>query len=208
MGTLRGMVTMKRGEAKALVVVSMVAAAALSGCGSNASSGTTAGAGAGGVSSSSPAGGGPSATDTAPATPTTCPTENTRAFAKTRLVADLGLAAGTFHRYIYKPYKAGTFHKGAEGRTLALVKAGATAALDAKLLSNASKNIKANPTLCNALHEPMTQLESKLSALKGQISSGDLSAIESVAPLVSGVVSKATSNGLNVQETTDTSQAS
>lgn len=49
------------------------------------------------ASVSAPASASPSASSS------TCPTDgNTRAFAKTRFVMDLGVAAGTFHRYIYK----------------------------------------------------------------------------------------------------------
>ena len=136
--------------------------------------------------------------------PAACPTENTRSFAKTRFVADLGLTAGTFHRYIYKPYKAGAFDKGAKGRTLALIKAGATAAADVKLLHNATKNVQANPTLCATLAKPIGQLANQLSALSSEVTSGNLAGITSVEPLVSGLMSAATSAGIPVKETTDT----
>lgn len=52
-------------------------------------------------------------------------------FAKTKFVLHTGLAIGAFRRYIYKPWKAGTFKKGAEGRTTALVKAAAAGAFTA-----------------------------------------------------------------------------
>jgi hypothetical protein len=42
-----------------------------------------------------------------------CPTSNTKSFAKTKFVLHAGLAFGAFHRYLYKPYQAGTFNKGA-----------------------------------------------------------------------------------------------
>ena len=45
-------------------------------------------------------------------------------FAKTKFALHAGLAAGAIHRYLYKPYKAGTLQPGAKGRTKALVKAG------------------------------------------------------------------------------------
>jgi hypothetical protein len=48
-------------------------------------------------------------------------------FAKTKFVLHSGLAFGAFHRYILKPYRAGTFKKGAPGRKKALVKAAASA---------------------------------------------------------------------------------
>lgn len=44
--------------------------------------------------------------------------------AKTRFVANAGLAAGATYQWIVKPYRNGKFKKGADGRTFALVKAG------------------------------------------------------------------------------------
>ncbi|NYG07788.1 hypothetical protein BJ986_002281 [Phycicoccus badiiscoriae] len=123
-------------------------------------------------------------------------------------MADLGLTAGTFHRYIYKPFKAGAFTKGTKGRVLALVKAAATAAADAKLLSNAMKNIQANPTLCNVLYQPMADLATHLAALKSDVTAGNLGSIDSAGSLVSGLLAKATSNGLSVTETTNTAGTS
>ena len=183
---------------QALVALAAVATFTLTGCGPK-SAGTAAGSSA--PTASSSVSSSPPATDTVPAT---CPTQNTRAFAKTRLVADLGLAAGTFHRYIYKPYKAGAFDKGAHGRILALVKAGATAAADVKLLSNATENIKANPTLCRVLYQPVVALEGKLSSLKSDVVSGNLGSVDSAESLVSGLVSSATTNGLAVKESITT----
>jgi hypothetical protein len=48
-------------------------------------------------------------------------------FAKTKFVIHLGLAFGAFHRYIYKPLRAGAFKPGAPGRVKAILKAGAAA---------------------------------------------------------------------------------
>jgi hypothetical protein len=173
---------------------------ALTGChsGSDASTSPTA-AGASSASSAST-----TSTASAAAQPTDCPTENTQSFAKTRFVADLGLTVGSFHRYIYKPYKAGAFDKGAKGRTLALVKAGATAAADVKLLHNATTNVQANPTLCTTLAKPISQLADHLTALGSQVTSGNLAGIGSVETLVSGLMSAATSAGLPVKETANT----
>jgi hypothetical protein len=80
--------------------------------------------------------------------PGSCAGAGTRRIPKTRLLADLGLIYGAFHRYIYRPYQAGAFRHGARGRTRALVKAGLASAAIVKLLSNARKNAAADPTLC------------------------------------------------------------
>lgn len=177
----------------------------LTGCGPSTSSSATGGAQDPAAASGAPTASAPAAADSSSPmqAASDCPTQNTRAFAKTRLVADLGLTAGTFHRYIYKPFKEGAFNAGAKGRTLALVKAGATAAADTKLLTNAAENIKANPTLCSALFGPMTELAGHLAALKGEITSGNVGSIASVESLVSGLLATATSNGLAVKETTN-----
>jgi len=46
-------------------------------------------------------------------------------FAKTKFILHGALAYGAFHRYIYKPFRAGKFKKGASGQKVALAKAGA-----------------------------------------------------------------------------------
>jgi hypothetical protein len=49
-------------------------------------------------------------------------------FAKTKFALHMGLAFGAFHRYVYKPYRAGVFTTNAPGRLHAYFKA-ATAAI-------------------------------------------------------------------------------
>ncbi|NNG39313.1 hypothetical protein HJ588_08500 [Flexivirga sp. ID2601S] len=137
-----------------------------------------------------------------------CPTSNTRSFAKTRFVTDLGLAAGTFHRWLYKPYQAGQFKKGANGRIKAGIKAAAITALDIKLLDNAKKNAQANPTLCKHLYQPISNAVDKLGNLKGEITSGNLTSAVATNGILGSILSTAKQNGLNVTETTDQSKAS
>lgn len=190
----------------ALVAIPVLAGTmSLSACGGNdSSSGSTSAAGSATATTSSTAGATGTATDAA----ASCPTDgNTRAFAKTRFVADIGLAAGTFHRWIYKPYQAGTFKKGAEGRNTAIVKAVATAALDAKLINNAYKNVEANPTLCKSLKGPLGKLKDSINSMQDGLKSGDLTSIATTQALVSSVMGTAQQNGLKITETTDTNAA-
>src|ERR1700761_1772165 len=79
---------------------------------------STSGAAAGGVpaASSSSASAAPSAAATA------CPSQAS-GFAKTKFTAHAALGFGAFHRYIYKPYRAGTFRSGAHGRLTTFAKA-------------------------------------------------------------------------------------
>ncbi|MGP7999200.1 MAG: hypothetical protein ACLPKI_18065 [Streptosporangiaceae bacterium] len=106
-----------------------------------------------------------------------CTKVGTRKIPKTRLLADLGLTYGAFHRYLYKPYKAGAFKKGASGRIKAIIKAGLASAAIVKLLSNAAKNAAADPTLCKYVPN-IDSIGSSLSALTGKVKDGSVSANE------------------------------
>jgi hypothetical protein len=108
---------------------------------------------------------------TAPPPPASCASAGTRKIPKTRLLADLGLAYGAFHRYLYNPYKAGSFSKGASGRTKAIVKAGLATAAIVKLLSNASKNAAADPTLCKFVPN-IDNIKTSLSGMGGKVKGG------------------------------------
>ena len=91
--------------------------------------------------------------------------------AKTKFVAHAGLAFGAFHRYLYKPYKAGAFRKGADGRIKAIIKAGLATAVIVKLLSNAKENAAADPTLCKYVPS-MDNIKASLSTLAAKIKGG------------------------------------
>lgn len=193
--------TMNRRASAALVPL-VAATIALSGCGAKTPSS------AGGAPTATTAPGSSSATSAgASAGPGGCPTTNTRSFAKTRFVADVGLAAGTFHHWIYAPYKAGSFNKGTKGRVTALIKAGAVALIDAKLIDNAYQNVEASPALCKALIAPLGDLKTELTTLKGHIATGDTTALGSVDSLVQRVESAAASNGASIIENADLGSA-
>lgn len=115
-----------------------------------------------------------SASQSASAANASCAQAGTRKIPKTRLLADLGLTYGAFQRYLYKPFKAGAFQKGANGRTTALIKAGLASAAIVKLLSNASKNAAADPTLCKYVPN-INNIKSSLSSLTGKVKDGSAS---------------------------------
>ncbi|MFI0963746.1 hypothetical protein ACH4S8_20380 [Streptomyces sp. NPDC021080] len=113
-------------------------------------------------------GGGGSGQDTAAvaqmaATPTPTTSAQKQKFAKTRFVANAGLAAGATYQWIVKPWKAGKFKKGAKGRRLALVKAGLAGVFAYNRLKAASKNAKGDPALSKAV----APLAAGIAALKG-----------------------------------------
>ncbi|MFB8383359.1 hypothetical protein [Streptomyces rubiginosohelvolus] len=104
--------------------------------------------------------------------------------AKTRFVANAGLAAGATYQWIVKPYRAGTFKKGAEGRRVALVKAGLAGGFAYNRLKAAAENAKADPLLSKAV-APLTAGIESLKGLgtklrKGEAGEGDVGAFESV----------------------------
>jgi len=113
-------------------------------------------------------------TQTASSSTTSCAKAGTRKIPKTRLLADLALTYGAFHRYLYNPYKAGSFHQGANGRTKAIIKAGLASAAIVKLLSNAGENAAADPTLCKFVPN-INNIKGSLSNLANKIKGGTAS---------------------------------
>lgn len=118
------------------------------------------------------------------ASPTGTSSAEAQKFAKTRFVANAGLAAGATYQWIIKPYRAGKFKKGADGRTFALVKAGLAGAFTYNRLKAASDNAKGDPLLSKAVApltagiESLKDMAGKLR--KGEVGDGDVGAFESV----------------------------
>jgi hypothetical protein len=104
--------------------------------------------------------------------------------AKTRFVANAGLAAGATYQWIIKPYRAGKFKKGADGRTFALVKAGLAGGFAYNRLKAAAENAKGDPLLSKAV-APLTAGIESLKGMgtklrNGQAGAGDVGAFEDV----------------------------
>jgi hypothetical protein len=120
----------------------------------------------------------PTAPATAPAdsgaTPVACPTAQTRKFAKTRFITNAGLAAGSFKRYIYDPYRKGTFKSGADGRKRAIVKAAAAGLFTLDQLRRARANVHADPTLCKTLSAPMQRLGDLMKGMVDKLKRGEV----------------------------------
>ncbi|MCT4352929.1 hypothetical protein M5362_07275 [Streptomyces sp. Je 1-79] len=104
--------------------------------------------------------------------------------AKTRFVANAGLAAGATYQWIVKPYREGRFKKGADGQKFALVKAGLAGAFAYNRLKAAVNNAKGDELLSKAV-APLTAGIDKLKDLgtklrKGEASEADVGAFEDV----------------------------
>jgi hypothetical protein len=116
----------------------------------------------------------PAATPTDTATPTACPTTHTRKFAKTRFITNAGLAAGAFKRYIYTPYRNGSFKSGAKGQKRAIVKAAAAGLFTVDQLRRAKANVQADPTLCKTLSAPLTHLSGLMAGMVAKLKRGEV----------------------------------
>ncbi|WP_055700191.1 MULTISPECIES: hypothetical protein [Streptomyces] len=106
------------------------------------------------------------------ATPTGTSSAEKQKFAKTRFVANAGLAAGATYQWIVKPFRAGTFKSGADGRKFALVKAGLAGAFTYNRLKAALKNAEGDPTLAKAV-APLSAGIDALKDLPSKLRKGD-----------------------------------
>ncbi|MDQ8701289.1 hypothetical protein RCO28_02140 [Streptomyces sp. LHD-70] len=106
-------------------------------------------------------------------TPKPTTTAEKQKFAKTRFVANAGLAAGATYQWIVKPARDGKFKKGAKGRKFTLIKAGLAGAFAYNRLKAAVKNAKGDPLLSKAVAplaagiESLKDLPAKLRKGKG-----------------------------------------
>ncbi|MEU8700376.1 hypothetical protein AB0C61_22450 [Streptomyces sp. NPDC048680] len=135
------------------------------------------------------------------ASPTGTSSAQAQKFAKTRFVTNAGLAAGATYQWVVKPYRAGRFKKGADGRTFALVKAGLAGGFAYNRLRAASDNAKGDPLLSKAV-APLTAGIASLKGLagklrKGEAGDGDIGAFESV---ISGIKDAGKSAGAEVKD--------
>jgi hypothetical protein len=121
-------------------------------------------------------------------------------FAKTKFLLHAGLAFGAFHRYIYKPYKAGGFRP-ISSHKLAIVKAGAAGLFAYHEIKIALVDAQSSSTL-SKLVSPLTALESKMSSLGSGLKSGKLdgSAISNANSSVSSIGSQSASSGASIKD--------
>lgn len=121
--------------------------------------------------------------------------------AKTKFVANAGLAAGAAYQWLYKPFKAGTFKSGAKGRTAALIKGGLAGAFTYNRLKAALNDAKGDPTLSKATDalasgvESIKSLPSKIRG--GNATDADFNQVQSV---IDGVKSAGAANGASITD--------
>lgn len=129
-----------------------------------------------------------------------CPTSNTKTFAKTRFVLHTAEGFGAFHRYLYKPFKAGSFTKGHAGRIKAFLKAGAAALFIKRQVRLATEDVKANPTLCTLIAAPLAKVGDTISGAVSKLKTGDASGLEQANTDISGIEAAASSKGAAITE--------
>jgi len=119
-------------------------------------------------------GGSSSSTSSAAVAGSAASTTTTTHLAKTKFVLHAGLAFGAFHRWIYKPAKAGELRHPLEHK-FTTVKAALAAVFVYHELKLALADAQASPTL-SKLVAPITDLQNKLHSLAGSVKSGGASA--------------------------------
>jgi hypothetical protein len=126
-------------------------------------------------------------------------------FAKTKFVLHMGLAFGAFHRYVYKPYKAGAFRSGAQGRVKALLKAASGAVFAVHELKTARDDALSDSHL-RPLAEKVEGLLGKLASLGASLKGGALhpAAIESAAAAVTTLGAASGGLGATIKEVAPT----
>lgn len=122
-------------------------------------------------------------------------------FAKTKFILHAGLAFGAIKRWIYNPWKAGTFKSGAEGRTKALVKAAAAGAFAVTQLNSAKKAAMSDEKL-RGLVEKIQGLTGNVQGLLPGLKSGsfDPTQISGLAGQLGGISGMAGGLGATIKE--------
>jgi hypothetical protein len=179
-----------------LVVVLVLPLVALVGCGPASSGGAGAPSAA---ATSTPADPSQSASDAAPVDGT-CPATATTSFAKSKFLLHAGLAFGAFHRYLWKPYQAGTFGKGASGRVGAFIKGGLAALFVKREVRLASEDVKADPTLCRAIAAPLASIGNGVQGAVDKLKGGDATGLSSVDSTITTAENAASRGGAPVVE--------
>ncbi|WP_372503065.1 hypothetical protein [Streptomyces rhizoryzae] len=121
-------------------------------------------------------------------------------FAKTRFVANAGLAAGAAYKWIIKPYRAGGFQKGAAHRKSALVKAGLAGVFTYNRLKAAVRNAQGDPALSKALaplNSGIESLKNLGTKLRGGADGADVASFQNV---IGGVKDAGAKHGATVTD--------
>jgi len=129
----------------------------------------------------------------------TCPTQSTTSFAKTKFVLHAGLAAGVFHRYLYRPFREGRFASGSPGRLGAFVKGAAAAAFVKREVRLALDDVRADPSLCRAVAGPLSRFGG-VGSIGDKIKRGDTSGIDDAEASLQSYKGASKGQGVDIPE--------
>jgi hypothetical protein len=158
----------------AVAAVAVALVLALAACGSSSSSGGGSGS-SGGASSTT-----------------------TTHFAKTKFVLHAGLAFGAFHRYIWKPAKAGKFSHPLSHK-LTIIKAGLAGAFVYHEVKIALKDAQSSPTL-SKLVAPLTALQNRVHSLGNDVKSGNTAGLDQTNASIGSIEHQSAGAGQPIQE--------
>ena len=122
-------------------------------------------------------------------------------FAKTKFVFHAGLAFGVFHRYIYKPFRAGAFKSGSPGRLKSGIKAALAAAFVYHELKLACKEAN-NSSLLRPLLTPLNLVVGSFNSLEAKLKGGQFtdSTFTGAAGAIDGLGKRSTGLGLSIPD--------
>jgi hypothetical protein len=122
-------------------------------------------------------------------------------FPKTKFLLHTGIAFGAFHRYIYKPFKAGGFSSGAPKRKRSIAKAAATALFVYHELKQAEDAALSSDSLRHKVADPLANLIAKVKGLPALLrAGGSLAGIGGAASALNQLKSAAAGAGANIQD--------
>lgn len=120
-------------------------------------------------------------------------------FAKTKFLLHTGIAAGAFYRYVYDPWRAGAFKKGAPGRKKALAKAGASGLVVVHELKIAARDAHCDGPALKALARPMSAAVAASGALTA-LTGGGLGSIGTAGAAFDELKSAAAAAGVTIKQ--------
>lgn len=145
-----------------------------------------------------------SASAAVPAAPVATSAQSHAAFLdKTRFLLHMGYAYFAFHHWVWKPYKAGAFNKGASGRVKAIVKAAIALAFtyhELKVAYNIAK--KSHSGLLHAIIAPLTGLMNKANSVVSQLKGGNVNVgdLAGLGAAADGLGKLASGKGLGITD--------
>jgi hypothetical protein len=121
-------------------------------------------------------------------------------FAKTKFLLHAGLAIGAFHRYIYKPLRAGGFKSGAPARKRAIAKAAAAALFTYHELKVARDDAQSSDLLRAKLLVPLDAFLGRVKDLPGLLRGGSIGSLGGAAAAYAALKGAAGKAGVNLKE--------